>query len=162
MLNRRNVLPGMAVALLLTIAFPDSSGWPQALGQGDIPPVALKGYDPVAYFTEGRPTLGRSEFEYTWDEARYRFGQARHMTLFRADPDRYLPQFSGSCAGGLSVGKKVHANPELWLIYGGRLFVFSTSQAQERFRADPQGVAAAATANWAKLKDAPMGAKLTQ
>jgi hypothetical protein len=162
MLNRRNVLPVMTAALLLTITFPGSLAHAQVSGQTDTPRLTLKGYDTVAYFTEGRPTLGKSEFEYAWDEARYRFASAQHMTLFRAAPDRYAPQFAGYCAGGMSMGVKVEANPENWLVHDGRLFVFRTPAAQARFQADPQGTAAAGAANWEKLKDAPIGTKLTQ
>jgi hypothetical protein len=162
MLSRRNVLPVMTAALLLTMTFPGSLAWAQVSGQTDTPRLALKGYDTVAYFTEGRPTLGKSEFEYAWDEVRYRFASAQHMTLFRAEPDRYAPQFAGYCAGGMSMGMKVEANPENWLVHDGRLFVFRTPAAQARFQADPQGTAAAGAANWEKLKDAPIGTKLTQ
>ncbi|MGQ0682296.1 YHS domain-containing (seleno)protein [Bradyrhizobium sp.] len=162
MLNRWNVLPMMTAALLLTITIPGSLAWAQVSGQTDAPRLTLKGYDPVAYFTEGRPTLGKSEFERDWDEARYRFASAQHMTLFRAEPDRYAPQFAGSCAAGMSMGMKVEANPENWLIHDGRLFVFRSPAAQALFQADRQGTAAAGYANWEKLKDAPIGTKLTQ
>jgi len=162
MLNRRIVLCLTSSAFLLTLTAPAGLVWAQNPGQVDSRRLALKGYDPVAYFTEGRPTPGKPDFEYTWDEARYRFASAQHMTLFRADPDRYAPQFAGSCAGGMSMGMKVEANPENWLVHDGRLFVFRTPEAQARFQADPQGTAAAGAANWEKLKDAPIGTKLTQ
>jgi hypothetical protein len=124
--------------------------------------LALKGYDPVAYFTEGRPVLGKPEFEHVWDEARYRFASTQHMTLFRTEPDRYAPQFDGSCAGRMSMGEKVEANPENWLIRDGRLFVFRSSRGQELFQANPEAAAAAGFANWQLLKDAPTGTKLAR
>jgi len=49
-------------------------------------PLAIKGYDPVAYFTVGKPTPGLAEFEYAWDERRYRFANAENRELFKADP----------------------------------------------------------------------------
>ena len=87
-------------------------------------PLAIKGYDPVAYFTDGKPTQGRAEFAYEWDEHRYLFATADHRDLFKADPVRYAPQFGNYCAMALSKGKIVVANPENWLINGGKLYVF--------------------------------------
>ncbi len=87
-------------------------------------PVAIKGYDPVAYFTDGKPAHGLPEFEYQWDEHRYRFASAAHRGLFKADPVRYAPQFGNFCAMALSLGQVVVANPENWLISDGKLYVF--------------------------------------
>jgi hypothetical protein len=77
--------------------------------------------------------LGREEFEYTWDEVRYRFASDQHMSMFRGDPDRYVPQFAGSCAIGMSKGHKVEANPENWLISDGHLFVVYAANGPSRF-----------------------------
>ena len=52
-------------------------------------PLALKGYDPVAYFTDARPTPGLEQFELLWDGQRYRFASAQHRDLFKANPDKY-------------------------------------------------------------------------
>jgi len=123
MAKRRDVLQ-VASALLLGIVAVGGSLGVQDAAQAAEPRLALKGYDPVAYFTQGRPMLGKKEFEYTWDEARYRFASDQHLSMFRSDPDRYAPQFAGSCTMGMSKGVKVEANPENWLISDGRLFVF--------------------------------------
>ena len=65
-------------------------------------PLAIKGYDPVAYFTDGKPMRGLPEFEYEWDEHRYRFFRAEHRELFKAYPVHYAPQFANSCAMSLA------------------------------------------------------------
>jgi hypothetical protein len=57
--------------------------------------VAIKGYDPVAYFTLGKPAKGSDEFELEWMEAKWRFSNARHMDLFKSDPGKYAPQYGG-------------------------------------------------------------------
>src|SRR5215216_5981434 len=111
MAKRRDVLQ-VASALLLGIVAVGGSLGMQDAAQAAEPRLALKGYDPVAYFTQGRPMLGKKEFEYTWDEARYRFASDQHLSMFRSDPDRYAPQFAGSCTMGMSKGVKVEANPE--------------------------------------------------
>jgi YHS domain-containing protein len=161
MLDRRSLLGVTSAMVALAIGGTSAPSWSQQSGQAGTPRLALKGYDPVAYFTEGRPVLGKPEFEHDWDEVRYRFASPEHMKQFRAEPDRYAPQFAASCAGGISMGMKVEANPEYWLVHDGRLFVFSSPGALVKFQANPQAIAAAGEANWEKLKGAPIGTKLT-
>jgi hypothetical protein len=57
--------------------------------------VALRGYDPVAYFTLGKPVEGKKEFEYNWQDARWRFANEDHLKLFKSDPEKYAPQYGG-------------------------------------------------------------------
>ena len=57
--------------------------------------VAIKGYDPVAYFTDAKPTKGKKNFEYQWQGAKWRFSSARNLELFKADPGKYAPQYGG-------------------------------------------------------------------
>ena len=87
-------------------------------------PLAIKGYDTVAYFTMGGPARGLPEFEYEWDEYRYLFLSARHRELFVADPVRYAPQFANLCAVALTRGELDEANPEYWLVSDGKLYLF--------------------------------------
>ena len=87
-------------------------------------PLAIKGYDPVAYFTIGMPTRGLPDIEYEWDEHRYRFARLEHRELFKADPVRYAPQFGEFCAMALALGERDEANPEYWLISDGKLYIF--------------------------------------
>jgi hypothetical protein len=107
---------------LLAVAAPLVATLPTA-AQEKVP-LAIKGYDPVAYFTLGKPTQGLPEIEYQWDEHLWRFSSAQHRELFKADPVRYAPQFGSYCAMALAKGKIVVANPENWLISDGKLYVF--------------------------------------
>ena len=100
-------------------------------------PLAIKGYDPVAYFALQRATPGLAEFAYEWDEHRWQFSSARHRDLFKADPVRYAPQFANFCAVALSRGEVREANPEYWLISEGRLYLFGKSIGPELFRQNP-------------------------
>ena len=61
----------------------------------DIFGVAIKGYDSVAYFTEGRAVKGKSKFSYSWNDAEWYFASAKNRDLFAADPDRYAPKYGG-------------------------------------------------------------------
>ena len=87
-------------------------------------PLAIKGYDPVAYFAVGKPMRGLPEIEYEWNGYRYRFSRAEHRELFKADPKYYAPQFENYCAMALAKGALVEADPENWLINEGRLYIF--------------------------------------
>jgi hypothetical protein len=87
-------------------------------------PLAIKGYDPVAYFTVGKPTPGLPALEHEWDGHRYRFARVEHREEFKVNPARYAPQFENFCAMALSKGELVVADPENWLISDGKLYVF--------------------------------------
>src|SRR6266446_8426410 len=62
------------------------------------PKLSISGYDPVAYFTEGKPVPGKTDFEYSWHKLRWRFASSAHRDLFSRDPGRYAPQYDGYCA----------------------------------------------------------------
>lgn len=117
----------------------------------DTVPLAIKGYDPVAYFTVGSPMRGLAEFEYEWDEQRYRFTSAEHRRLFMADPVRYAPQFANFCAISLARGEVAEADPQYWLISDGKLYMFGKSFGPGLFRQDLAGNIAKANQNQALI-----------
>jgi hypothetical protein len=110
-------------------------------------PLAIRGYDPVAYFTVGKPTRGLPEFEYEWDEHRYRFARAEHLQMFKADPVRYAPQFAGFCAVALTRGKAEEGNPEYWLVSEDKLYLFGKPIGPALFQQDIAGNLAKADQN---------------
>ena len=110
--------------------------------------VAIRGYDTVAYFTEGRAVEGKPEFEYVWQDARWRFVKAGHRDMFARDPERYAPRFGGFCTGGLSLGYMIQANPENWSIIDGRLYMNHSRRGRDRLRANPAPIIAAAEGTW--------------
>lgn len=110
-------------------------------------PLAIGGYDPVAYFTVGKAVRGVPEIEYVWDEYRYRFLSAEHRELFKANPERYAPQFANFCAAALAEGEVVKANPEYWLISDGKLYIFGKPNGPDLFRQDLAGHIAKANEN---------------
>lgn len=121
-------------------------------GNAATPRVAIEGYDPVAYFTDGRPVKGSAAFSLPFDEAVYYFANAEHQKMFAADPDRYAPQFSGYCTAALSMGMKLEADPEAWAISNGKLYVFHSKKGSSLFAEDPAGMVAKAEANLTTLK----------
>jgi hypothetical protein len=117
------------LALLVTLLGPATRGEEARLSIG--------GYDPVAYFTEAKPTPGKAEFECLWHDARWRFASAAHRDLFVANPEHYAPQYDGYCAMG-GAWKEPHKDtidPEAWIIVDGKLYLTHTSRTMdERWR----------------------------
>ena len=102
--------------------------------------MVLRGHDPVAYFTDGKPVKGDLKFAYDWDEGRYYFANAHNRDLFAADPERYAPQFSGYCTGSMSRNVRNEGHPEAWVIVDGRLHVFGApdSAAARQYKANTE------------------------
>jgi YHS domain-containing protein len=117
--------------------------------------LALKGYDPVAYFTEKRPIVGNPQYQHEWDGAIYRFASAEHLELFKVDPDRYLPQYNTWCAASVAKGVKVQGNPEWWLVVDGRLYLFGGPMGPGVMRADAAAMKSQADENWSKVSQLP-------
>ena len=116
------------------------------------PRVALKGYDPVSYFTDGKPEQGSNEFTFAFDDTTYWFKSAEHRDKFASDPEHYAPQFDGYCAIQLSRGIKAEADPEAWSITSGKLYVFSKKGGSAIFSKQPVAIAEKANENWPKLR----------
>jgi hypothetical protein len=112
--------------------------------------VAIKGYDAVAYFTEGRATQGDPAFQTEWEGARWMFANAHHRDLFISDPDRYAPVFPGYCTMSMSMDVVYAANPELWTIVDGRLYMTGGPAGLEKLREAPREPIAKATENYAR------------
>jgi YHS domain-containing protein len=126
-----------------------------AVAQAGDDRLALKGYDPVAYFTENRPMVGDPQYRHEWDGAVYRFATAKHLELFKVDPDRYLPQYNNWCAASVAKGAKVHGNPEWWLVVDGRLYLFGKPIGPGLMKADPVAMKSQADQNWSKVSHLP-------
>ena len=141
----------LILAGFITVLFLGSS----ALAQTSDDRLALKGYDPVAYFTDKRPIVGDSQYQHEWDGAIYRFASAKHLELFKADPDRYLPQYHNWCAASVAKGEKVRPDPENWLVVDGRLYLFGKSIGPGLMKADPAAMKREADKNWPTVSQLP-------
>ena len=124
------------LSMLVLVALPGAASFAQSTIPAS-PSVALKGRDTVAYFTEKRPVMGTAQNGYDWDGSRYLFSSVKNREAFASNPDRYAPQFSGLCATGLSMGMKTAADPNVWKIVDGKLYVFSSVEAMQMVDKDP-------------------------
>lgn len=112
---------------------------------------AIKGYDPVAYFTDGKPVKGSRQFAYTWRGATWRFASREHLELFRADPERYAPQYGGYCAWAVAQGSTVGIDPAAWSIVEGKLYLNYSKKVRRQWLEDAPGNIRKGDANWPKL-----------
>ena len=131
-------------------AFDRASPAPVNLSQGDI---AIKGHDPVAYFTQSAAVPGSPEFTASHDGATYRFASAENRDTFLADPARYAPAYGGFCAFGLAYGQKVDIDPEAFAVVDGTLYLNVNTSVQQRWSKDTAGFIAEANGYWPQIKD---------
>lgn len=112
--------------------------------------IGLKGYDPVAYFTLGEPTLGLNQHTYLWKNVTYKFASAANQALFKADPEKYLPQYGGYCAYAMSLDRIADIDPNKWAIVDGKLYLNNGLVAQSLWSLDKSGHIASGDRNWAQ------------
>jgi hypothetical protein len=114
--------------------------------------LAIYGIDPVAYFTNRKPTAGRENLELRHAGAVWRFENEGNRAAFAAHPDVYAPQFGGYDPVGVSLGVARPGTPALWVVSDQRLFLFYTADARATFLANPAEVIAGATAHWSAVE----------
>jgi YHS domain-containing protein len=113
--------------------------------------LALRGYDPVAYFTEGKAVEGSSEFTVEWKGATWRFASAANRDRFAGNPSHYAPQYGGYCAYAVAKGDTASIDPEAWRIIDGKLYLNYSREIQAEWEKDIPGYIAKADQNWPKL-----------
>ncbi|MEM6680264.1 MAG: YHS domain-containing (seleno)protein [Pseudomonadota bacterium] len=143
-LHRRQAL-SLAPLLLAAAALPRTAN---AAGIFSEFGVAIRGADPVAFFTEGRPVEGNSSFPLTWSGAKWHFASAANRDRFEADPLLYAPQFGGWCAWAMTKSMLAPIDPTAWVIVDDKLYLNFNHRTLERFNRDPAGNIAKANAAW--------------
>lgn len=114
--------------------------------------VAIKGYDPVAYFTDGKPVQGAASHVSTYKGATFRFASAAHKAAFDANPEKYAPQFGGFCAFGTAGGYKADIDPAAFSVVDGKLYLNYNKTVQGKWKQDVAGYVSKAEANWPEVK----------
>ena len=113
--------------------------------------VAVGGYDPVAYFVEGKPVAGRSDLTLEHAGATWRFANPQNRDLFKADPAKYAPQFGGYCAWAVAEGYTAKGDPTAWTIAGGKLYLNYNKSVQKTWEQNVPANVSRGEANWPKL-----------
>lgn len=117
--------------------------------------AAIRGYDPVAYFTEGKPVPGDAEFRHDWNGATWLFASRENRDRFAAEPARYAPQFGGFCAFGLSRGYKVGTDPAAFTIHGDKLYLNYSLPVRATWLQDTEAYIRKGESNWKTLEHEP-------
>ena len=136
---------GLSFSALASFAVAGSDAVP-AVNAAD--GIGLKGYDPVAYFVNGRPTKGGDQNRLQWKGVTYRFASAQNLARFKSDPEKYLPQYGGYCAYAMSLDRIADIDPSRWAIVDGRLFLNNGLIAQTLWSRNKSGNISSADHNW--------------
>ena len=115
-------------------------------------PLALHGYDPVAYFTGGAPAIGEDTVNSIHNGVTYRVSSQEHKRMFDKNPARYVPQYGGFCAYGVSVGKKFDGDPRIWTVRNDRLYLNLNSDIAALFNKDVPAAVSKADQLWTKIE----------
>lgn len=113
--------------------------------------LALQGYDPVGYFTDGKPVKGLPEFTTTYKGATYQFASAEHRDMFNATPAKYEPQFGGFCGYAASINKLATIEVDKFQVLHDRLILQHNKIAWDLWQKDVEGNLKKADANWPTL-----------
>src|SRR6516225_7017930 len=142
-------LSAMLAGLLLATILSTSA-------RSEEPKLSISGYDPVAYFTDGKPVQGKAEIEHLWHKLRWRFASEAHRDLFTKDPDHYAPQYDGYCAMGVSNDDAAHkdtVDPQAWAIVDGKLYLVHNQYWLGVWREHSDEYIKRANASWQALAD---------
>jgi YHS domain-containing protein len=121
------------VGLLIIVFALTNRIMPLSMGHGEVnTPLfsdeAINGYDPVAFFTENKAVEGKGEFTFKWKEAEWKFSSERNMDLFKANPEKYEPEYGGYCAFAISTGFSANCNPSSFVIIDEKLYLFDSDE----------------------------------
>ena len=115
--------------------------------------LAVGGYDPVTYFTQGEPTRGAKAHQTEWKGATWRFSSAENLAAFEASPETYAPQYGGYCAWAVSQGQTAPGSPMHWSIVDDKLYLNNNARVKADWERDIPGFIEAADANWPAVLD---------
>ncbi len=131
---------GLAIALLTFVSFSQAQE-AEVVNTGYFGDVAIRGYDPVAYFTENKAVEGSETFSHHWLGATWHFATATNRDLFIREPLKYAPQYGGHCADGVSLGTiTTNIDPKAWRIIDGKLYLNYDPGAADGFAKNPSKV----------------------
>lgn len=112
---------------------------------------AIKGYDPVAYFTKGKPIKGTEKYAYSWQGAKWLFSSKTHLDLFKATPEKYAPEYGGYCSWAMREGKKAKTNPVTsWTVHKGKLYLNYSTSIASKWSKNKDGYIKLANGYWGK------------
>lgn len=112
---------------------------------------AIEGYDPVAYFNDGKAVNGLENFTFEWNDSNWSFASEENLKTFKENPEKYAPQFGGYCAYAVSQGYTYKSDPEAWKIVNDKLYLNYSKKIQEQWEADQTNLIRQGESNWPKV-----------
>ena len=122
-----------------------------AFGGSPMSDVAIKGYDTVAYFKDGKALKGSASFTFPWHGMTWHFSSKENRDLFAGSPEKYAPQYDGWCAWAMTESRLAVTDPEVWKIVDGKLYLNCSREAYEKWSRDIPGNIKKADMNWLKF-----------
>lgn len=115
--------------------------------------LGAKGYDVVAYFTQGKAVKGSDRYTHAFGGVTWQFASATHRDSFKAEPERYAPQYGGFCSWGVAEKERLFDVDPVngWAIHNGKLYMNFNADINKVFQRDPAGLVQKANANWPRL-----------
>jgi len=113
--------------------------------------LAVSGYDTVAYFTENKPVKGDSDYSFEYKEATWQFSSKANLALFKANPEKYAPQYGGYCAWAAADGRTASGDPLQWTIIDEKLYLNYNAAVQEEWLKDTATFIKEADSKWPAL-----------
>ena len=113
--------------------------------------AAIRGYDPVAYFTDRKAVKGSRAYKAEYGKSVFHFATQANRDTFPADPARYAPQYNGFCAFGVAGGYKAAIDPAAFSVVDNKLYLNYNRDVQKKWSADIPGFVAKAEKNWPKV-----------
>jgi len=110
--------------------------------------VAIRGYDPVAYFTDGKPVKGSPDFKADYKGSTFHFRSQANRDAFAADPGKYATQYGGYCAFGTAGGYKAATHPSAFTIVGSKLYLNYNQDVKKKWSSDVPGYVKSADRKW--------------
>jgi len=145
-LTRRSAIGLMAAAPVIGFfGLPAQAAEPETF---QVDGLAIRGYDPVGYFTDGGPVMGSADHAVMHNGAVWQFASAANKAAFVGDPEKYGARFGGYCAYAASKGYLAPTVPEAWTVYQDRLYLNANLRARELWLQDVPGNIAKGEGNW--------------
>jgi YHS domain-containing protein len=109
---------------------------------------AIRGYDAVAYFTEGKPVKGEKQFSTEFKGATWCFASEENVNAFKASPEKYAPQFGGYCAYAVSQNYTYETDPNAFTIVDNKLYLNYNKETSEAWNLKRDEYIQLANRNW--------------
>ena len=148
-MNRRFFI---AAAAIVTLPGAAPAAEPEIF-TGLVKGVAVGGHDAVSYFKGGEPQRGEENYAAEWNGASWRFASQANLDAFKANPEKYAPQYGGYCAYAVSRGYTAKGDPEAWTVVDGRLYLNYSLDVRQMWAEDFPGNIAKANGNWPGVLD---------